>query len=113
MDKTTFAPNEPVFLNLKITNKGPGTSTVITAIQYQPFCSGVVIIVSSDPPPDSLWALGTGCSWNDGPFPSITLASGQAHVNRYLLNVGHEIRNSGDYWVQARYLGGTPRIASR
>jgi HEAT repeat protein len=110
LDKTTFAPDEPIFLNLQITNKGPGTATVITAIQDQPFSSGVVIIVSSDPPPDSLWALLAGCSWNGGPFPSITLASGQAHVNRYLLNFGHEISKPGDYWVQAQYLGGAPAV---
>jgi hypothetical protein len=103
LDKTVFAPGEPVFLYLKILNKGPDIASFAVLMQEQPFCSGVSLTISSDPPKISIHPDWTGCSWNGGPFPMMSLMPGQTTIGRFPLNYYHDINAPGNYWVEAKY----------
>jgi hypothetical protein len=105
LEKTTFAPGEPVFLYFKLSNNGPDTVEIVDPDPEQPFCSGVSMKVSKDPADPStcpIWA-DYGCSMN-GPLarPSLILP-GKSRIDRYLLNFHHDIRTAGAYWVEATY----------
>jgi hypothetical protein len=99
LEKTTFAPGEPVFLYHKITNHQTPPQTITPDDPQQPECSGVRVTVSADKS-CSFWS----CSIDGGPSPTITLAAGQSTTGRYLLNYDHEINAPGDYWAEARFI---------
>lgn len=48
LEKETFARGEPIFLYLKLMNKGPDMADLTTSDPDQPECSGIDIQVSSD-----------------------------------------------------------------
>jgi len=103
LEKTTFAPGEPVFLYLKLSNNGPDTVEIVKPDPEQPFCSGVSITVSKDPANPStcpIWA-DNSCSIDGQPPPLSPLLPGKSRIDRYLLNFSHEISSAGDYWVEA------------
>jgi hypothetical protein len=104
LEKTTFAPGEPIFLYLKLLNKGPDYPTVVTPSHIQPGCAGANIVVSSDLStyPNCRFYGIYGCA-GSGTLPTMTLAPGQTYTGRFSLNVGHEINAPGDYWVDAKY----------
>lgn len=107
LDKTIFAPGEPVLLNITITNTG--TSPIPIGVnQDQPSCSGISIVASSDPPENSsCYSFANRvCNENGGASPSVTLQSGESYTARLPLNLGHEINAPGDYWVEADYRSG-------
>jgi hypothetical protein len=105
LEKTTFAPGEPVFLYLKLSNNGPDTVKIVNPDPEQPFCSGASITVSKDPADPSAcpnWA-DQGCSIN-GALPRLSpLLPGKSRIDRYLLNFHHEIGGAGNYWVEAKH----------
>jgi hypothetical protein len=105
LEKTTFAPGEPVFLYLKLSNNGPDTLEVVNPDPEQPFCSGVSITVSrdlADPSTCPDWA-DQGCSINGSLPPVSRLLPGKSRIDRYLLNFHHEISTAGNYWVEAKH----------
>lgn len=106
LEKTTFAPGEPVFLYFKLSNEGPDTVQVSTADPEQPFCSGNSITVTSDPAPASSCRnfRDSGCVTN-GLRSLAPLLPGHSKIERYLLNFNHEINSPGSYWVEAAHIG--------
>ena len=106
LEKTTFAPGEPVFLYFKVSNNGPDTVEIAKPDPEQPFCSGVSITVSRNPADPStcpVWA-DHGCSIDGQPPPLSPLLPGKSRIDRYLLNFHHEISTAGDYWVEAEHV---------
>lgn len=106
LEKIAFAPDEPVFLYLKLSNTGPNTIQVFPADQEQPFCSGNSIKVTLDPPPTSSCPnlRYSGCNIN-GPVPIPTpLLPGDSKIQRFLLNYNNEISSPGDYRVDATHV---------
>ncbi|HWY68956.1 MAG TPA: HEAT repeat domain-containing protein [Terriglobales bacterium] len=104
LEKTTFAPGEPVFLYFKLSNNGPDAVEVVDPDPEQPFCSGVSMKVSKDPADPStcpIWA-DHGCSI-DGQLLLSPLLPGKSRIDRYLLNFHHDIRTAGAYWVEATH----------
>jgi len=99
IEKTNFAPGEPVFLYHKITNHQNSPQTIAPDDPQQPECSGVRVRVSADKS-----CRFPSCSIDGGPPPTVTLAAGQSTTGRYLLNYDHEINAPGDYWVEAEFL---------
>ena len=110
LEKKTFAPGEPVFLYLKVSNHGPNAILMFEPDIDQPFCLGNTITVASDPPPAySCPDIATsGCTMN-GQFKQLPpLLPGQSNVQHFLLNFNHEIRAAGDYVVDAGHFGVPP-----
>jgi hypothetical protein len=105
LEKTTFAPGEPVFLYFKVVNNGPDSVGICPSDPEQPPCSGTSITVSSDPTPTSSCpSRGAQVCISDGPPCSPSpLRHGQIHIDRFLLNFGHEINAPGEYWVEAKH----------
>ena len=103
LEKTTFASGEPVFLYFKLSNNGPDTVEIVDPDPEQPFCSGVLMKVSKDPPDPStcpIWADQT-CEMNGLQDRLSPLLPGKSRIDRYLLNYHHEISTAGAYRVEA------------
>jgi hypothetical protein len=113
LDKATFAPGEPVFLYFKLSNKGSDTVEIVIPDPEQPFCSGNLITVSSDPAGTSSCPFfgDDGCVSNGNLLSSSPLLPGRSSIERFLLNFHHEINAPGDYWVEARHIGILNRTA--
>jgi hypothetical protein len=111
LGKTTFAPGEPVFLYLKLSNTGLDTVQIFPADQEQPFCSGNSIKVTSDPPPASSCPnfRNDGCIINGAPRLQIPLLPGNFQIQRFLLNFNYEISTQGSYRVDATHAGSQNR----
>jgi hypothetical protein len=107
LGKSTFAPGEPVFLYLKLSNTGLDTVQIFPADQEQPFCSGSSIKVTSEPPPASscpnFWS--DGCIINGAPRRQTPLLPGTSQIQRFLLNFNNEISAPGSYRVDAMHVG--------
>lgn len=118
LEKSTFAPGEPVFLSLTLHNSGTETEAIHSADPYS-FCSGYKIQVTRDPAAQMpACLLGFGGSCMSGAF---TLASGASHTERVLLNYrntyqGHlssQVNLPGDYTVDASLeIGYAPAAAN-
>jgi len=102
LEKSTFAPGEPIFLYFEVVNDGPRPENIHSADSYS-FCSGYEVKVSSDPKPTSSCpALGVGGSCFSS---SALLPPGKSRIERVLLNFDHKIDVPGPYSVEAqRYL---------
>ena len=102
LEKSTFAPGEPIFLYFEVLNDGPRPENIHSADPYS-FCSGYQIKVSSDPKATSSCpSLGMAGSCLSS---SAVLPSGKSRIERLLLNFDHEIDVPGPYSVEAeRYL---------
>ena len=109
LEKSTFAPGEPIFLYFRVVNDGTQAENLHSADPYS-FCSGYEIKVSSDPGATSSCApLGVGGSCLSS---STKLPSGKKHVERLLLNFDHKIDAPGPYSVEAeRHLSHAPASA--
>ena len=92
LEKSTFAPGEPIFLDFEVVNDGPQAENLHSADPYS-FCSGYQIKVSSDPDSTSSCApLGFGGSCLSS---SAVLPPGKKHVERLLLNFDDKIDPPG------------------
>ena len=83
LDKSTFAPGEPVFLSFTLHNSGTETEAISSADPYS-FCSGYKIQITHDPAaavPACFRGYGGSCLSG-----AITLAPGASHTERILLN---------------------------
>jgi hypothetical protein len=98
LEKSTFAPGEPIFLYFHVVNDGAHAESLHSADPYS-FCSGYQISVSSDPGATSSCApLGFGGSCLSS---SAVLPPGKTRVERLLLNFDHKIDAPGPYSVEA------------
>jgi hypothetical protein len=102
LEKSRFAPGEPIFLYFETVNDGPQSENIHSADPYS-FCSGYQIKVSSDPKATSSCpTLGVAGSCLSS---SVMLPSGKSRIERLLLNFDHQIDVPGPYSVEAeRYL---------
>lgn len=98
LEKSTFAPGEPIFLYFEVVNDGRQAENLGSADPYS-FCSGYQIKVSSDPDVSSSCGLiGFGGSCLSS---SAVLPMGKKRVERLLLNFDHKIDAPGPYSVDA------------
>jgi hypothetical protein len=96
LEKSTFAPGEPVFLYFETTNSGTKAQYLNQADPYS-FCSGYQIHLSSYAPPTSTCARGWGGSCLSG---VVKLEPGKSRTERILLNFERDIK-PGNYDVEA------------
>lgn len=113
LEKTVFAPGEPVFLTLRLSNEGTIPEQVVTADPYS-FCSGYRVQVTPQGLPHVACFQGSGGSCMSG---AITIAPHGSHTERILLNYRNDslgdlnspIRLPGYYTVDAtRDIGFAP-----
>ena len=105
LEKSTFAPGEPVFLTLTLHNEGKDSAEVHTADPYS-FCSGYKIHITRDAAPEPACFQGSGGSCLSG---ALSLGPGASHTERLLLNyrnnsqgdLGAPVSLPGDYTVDA------------
>jgi hypothetical protein len=98
LEKTNFAPGEPVFLYSEIKNGGSEPLNIPQAHPYS-FCSGYEIHLSSDEKTPSFCGM---AGWAGSCLSSdIELKPGQKRVDRILLNFEHKINAEGEYDIQA------------
>jgi hypothetical protein len=109
LEKSVFAPGEPIFLYFEVVNNGPQAENLHSADPYS-FCSGYQIKVSSDPDATSSCSP-TGFA---GSCLSslVVLPPGKKRVERLLLNFDHNTDAPGPYSVDAeRHLSHAPASA--
>ena len=113
VEKSVFAPGEPVFLNLTLSNQGTEPEEAVTSDPYS-FCSGYKIQISRQGSPHIACSQGYGGSCMSG---AITLAPHGSHTERILLNYPNNSQGDlnppvslpGDYTVDAlRSIGYAP-----
>jgi hypothetical protein len=105
LEKSTFAPGEPVLLTLTLHNEGKDSAEVHTADPYS-FCSGYKIHITRDAAPEPACFQGYGGSCMSG---ALSLGPGASHTERLLLNyrnnsqgeLGAPVSLPGDYTVDA------------
>lgn len=105
LDKTTFAPGEPVFLSFTLHNYGIDPEEIQTADPYS-ICSGYKVHITRDgsPPPTCFKNFIGDCLAG-----AISLASGTSLTERILLNyhndsridLGTVVSTPGNYTVEA------------
>ena len=98
LEKSTFAPGEPIFLYFEVINDGSHPENLHTADPYS-FCSGYEIKVSSDP--DSTSSCPSPGFAGSCLSSSAVLPPGKKHIERLLLNFDHNIDKPGSYSVEA------------
>ncbi len=106
LEKTTFAPGEPVVLSLTLHNDGTEPEEVITADPYS-FCSGYTIHIARDSEHEPACYRNFGGSCLSG---GVLLAAGASRTERILLNYRNESKGSlsspvkipGDYTIDAK-----------
>lgn len=107
LDKTTFAPGEPIFLKFKVTNHADHPEDFdTTGLPDRPGCAGYIIDISRIPPTSSSCAnydvlSKQGCVSNGG-GDLATIQPGETYTERILLNFDSELRNPGEYSIKAR-----------
>jgi HEAT repeats len=113
VDKSVFAPGEPVFLNLTLSNQGEESQEVVTTDPYS-FCSGYRIQISHQGSPHVNCNQGYVGSCMSG---VTTLAPHSSMTERILLNYPNDsqgdlnppVNLAGDYTVDAvRTIGFAP-----
>ncbi len=105
LEKSVFAPGEPVFLNLTLSNQGKESEEIVTSDPYS-FCSAYQIQISRRGAPHIACSQGYGGSCMSG---AITLTPHGSHTERILLNFPNDSRGDlnppvslpGDYTVDA------------
>ena len=105
LEKTTFAPGEPVILSLTVHNASSEPQEVVTADPYS-FCSGYKIQVTQDSAPEPACFQGFAGSCMSG---ALQLAPGASQTTAILLNFedglhlvpSSPVRLPGDYTINA------------
>ena len=99
LEKSTFAPGEPIVLSFKTTNQSTQPQSVSDADPYT-LCSGISIHVSGDPGRNSSCGIkGWGGSCLSG---ATTLEPGQSQTEHLLVNFEHKLTRPGDYEIEAQ-----------
>lgn len=99
LEKPNYAIGEPIFVYFRAVNEGPEPQRLYSADPNSD-CSAFHIRVSNDRPVASC-ARAINC------FSSSTvLQPKEKHVERVLLNLGHDISVPGNYSVEAEVAGG-------
>jgi hypothetical protein len=96
LDKSTFAPGEPIFLHFQATNNGPKSVNMEQADPYT-FCAGYQVKVSSDPAdpgPHSSCIVGIA---GDCLSSAMTIHPAESKNESILLNFEHDLSKPGDY----------------
>lgn len=100
LDKSVFAPGEPVVLHFQVTNNGSRSVNILQADPYT-FCSGYEITVS----PNSAGSTGQpSCPKGfagDCLSSDTLLRPGASKTEDILLNYEHDVSTPGDYEVEA------------
>ena len=93
LEKTVFAPGEPVFLFVDLKNEGINQAPINSLSDTDsPLCAGISIAVSSDPPRNPTCRQSQDfVSLCMGPIVHRDLAPGETFARRFLLNFHHEI----------------------
>src|SRR5450432_598990 len=103
LDKSTFAPGEPVFLHFQVTNNGSKAENVLQADPYS-FCSGYEITVYNSNNANDQNA-NSSCApvgfAGDCPSSDTHLKPGQTRIENILLNYEHSVDKPGDYELEA------------
>lgn len=109
LDKTTFAPGEPIFLHFKVTNPGHQQAMISTmGLPHQPGCSGYSIDIShnSSSAPSCQRVLFSNpfdwCNYN-GPLSAQMIEPGKSVTQRILLNLDADLNTPGEYAIHAKY----------
>jgi HEAT repeats/PBS lyase HEAT-like repeat len=106
LEKSTFAPGEPVFLSFTLHNEGKEREEIVTADPYS-FCSGYQLHITREgAPAQACLRLVGGGSCLSGAIP---LEPGASHTERILLNYQDDSRSGsgahvsapGDYMIDA------------
>lgn len=100
LDKSTFAPGEPVFLRFQTTNNSPKPLNIVQADPYT-FCAGYQIKISSDPAdpsPHSSCVVGFG---GDCLSSGMAIKPGERKAESILLNFEHDLSKPGEYEIDA------------
>lgn len=106
LEKTTFAPGEPIFLYFKVSNPGKTPRKInTTALPDQPFCAGYEIKVSRIRGDPSLCSLPSFCSLN-GQLSYNTIQPGATYTERILLNFDALLNLPGDYMIDVKHHDG-------
>jgi hypothetical protein len=103
LDKSTFAPGEPVFLHFQTTNNSSKSVNIEQSDPYT-FCAGFQIKVSSDPAgpgPHSSCVVGFA---GDCLSSAMTIKPGESKSESILLNFEHDLSKPGDYVIEAARL---------
>jgi hypothetical protein len=105
LEKSNYAIGEPIFVYFRAVNEGPEPQRLYSADPNSD-CSAFHIRVSNDRPLASC-ARAVNCLSS-----SIVLQPKEEHVERMLLNLGHDVSVPGNYSVEAEVAGsfayGTP-----
>ena len=107
LEKSTFAPGEPVFLTLTLHNEGKDSAEVHTADPYS-FCSGYKIHITRDAAPEAACFQASGGSCLSG---ALSLGPGASHTERLLLN--YRNNSQGDLQAPVSLPGNYTVDASR
>jgi hypothetical protein len=106
MEKSTFAPSEPIFLYFEIGNDGSHGESVLNNDPY----SDYQVKVSTDPGSNS--SCPTPGVLVHGGVPEVTvLLPGTKRVNRLLLNFDHKVSAPGEYSVEANTYLSDPSVS--
>jgi hypothetical protein len=105
LEKSTFAPGEPVFLSFTLHNEGKEREEIVTADPYS-FCSGYQLHITREGAPEPACFRSYGGDCLSGAIP---LEPGASHTERILLNYQNESRPEsiahvsapGDYMIDA------------
>jgi len=100
LDKSIFAPGEPVFLHFQTTNNGPKSAKMGQADPYT-FCAGYQIKTSgdpADPSPHSSCVVGFA---GDCLSSAMTINPGESKSESILLNFEHDLSKPGEYEIEA------------
>jgi hypothetical protein len=100
LDKSTFAPGEPIFLHFQTTNNGPKSVNMEQADPYT-FCAGYQVKISSDPAdpgPYSSCIVGIA---GDCLSSAMTIHPAESKNESILLNFEHDLSKPGDYEIEA------------
>src|SRR5437868_3772959 len=103
LDKTTFAPGEPIFLHFKVSNPGHEEATISTmGLPHQPGCAGYFIEISRDSSTASscqrsMFSNPFGSCAYDGPLSAQTIEPGKSVTQRILLNLDPDLNAPGEY----------------
>ena len=105
LQKTTFAPGEPVLLAFTLRNTGKEVEEVLTADPYS-ICSGYKVLVTRDTEQEPTCSVGGAFSCMSGALELAPGASNTAHILLNFQDPSHQVPSTpidspGDYTIEA------------
>jgi hypothetical protein len=102
LDKTVFAPGEPIFLYVKVVNLGKSPAMInATQMPEAPSCAGYEINISRNPPDASCPNFKMNMCNMNGQFSYATVPPGGTYTERIFLNFDSELKDPGEYSIDA------------